>query len=438
MNCEMSEMKVRVGIMESPTVEVFFNGVYISDTSVSFVGSHRFDVTKLRESQISFSPLSPEESYIKIKDVTIGKDFHWQQKESQRFKGDLVLKVKSGRIIVINEISIEEYLVSVVSSEMKATAPLEFLKAHAIISRSWLISQITQKSINSDSSHEQTDSESEKIVWYDHSQHCEYDVCADDHCQRYQGISRIVNSKAVEAIRTTEGLILTYAGKICDARFSKCCGGAFEIFPSCWGNEDHPYLSEGLDREGDYKIPNLSEEETARKWILSYPQAFCNINDDNLLRDSLNGYDRTTTDFYRWRVEYEPKELTRIVNQRTGIDFGEIKDILPLERGVSGRLIKVRISGTKKSMTIGKELEIRRTLSDSHLYSSAFVIDKISDDNSNEVNKFIIRGAGWGHGVGLCQIGAVGMAAKGYNYKEILSHYYPGSDITKISLHKKG
>ncbi len=428
---DISDMKIKVGILDTTKLEVIFNGTYISEGSVRLEGSYCFDVTELSECQISISPLSLENSYFQINGVTIGKDFHWQQKEIQRFKGDLILKIIPNRIIVINEIPIEEYLISVISSEMKSTAPLEFMKAHAVISRSWLIKQIIDKHFEKNLNNT-TDTEKERIVWYDRSQHSEFDVCADDHCQRYQGISRIINSKAEEAVKSTKGLILTNDGKICDTRFSKCCGGAFEIFPSCWGDEEHPYLSKGLDMEVFHEIPDLSNEENARKWILSSPNTFCNINNDNLLESSLNGYDRTTTDFFRWKVEYKPTYLSRIINQRTGIDFGEIIDIIPVKRGVSGRLIKVKISGTKKSMIIGKELEIRRSLSESHLYSSAFVVDKIYNRLSKDVERFIFRGAGWGHGVGLCQIGAVGMASKGYNYKEILSHYYPGSIIREI------
>lgn len=425
-------MVVRVGIMGASEVKIRFNGIYTSLQDGTLSGLHIFNMQNMKSWQVIFYPESWNDSYFEIADVTIGKDFHWQQQEVQRFRGNLKLLRKGGNIIVINELPVEEYLESVVSSEMKATAPLEFLKAHAVISRSWLISQIMNKNASKGMTG-MIENGQERIKWYDHSQHVDFDVCADDHCQRYQGLSKISNYNAIKAVAETAGLILSYDGNICDTRFSKCCGGAFERFDSCWGNETHPYLTEGRDLPHSPHLPDLTEEENAANWITNYPDSLCNTSDMRLLQESLNGYDQATSDFYRWKVEYSQEELTDIVKTRSGIDFGDITDLIPLKRGVSGRIIKLQIIGSKRSMTIGKELEIRRILSRSHLYSSAFIVKKEKCKNELQ-NIFVIRGAGWGHGVGLCQIGAAIMASKGYDFRDILSHYYPNSTLSAIPI----
>lgn len=429
-------MTVKVGIKEGEEINVFFHGKYSSDDYSGVVeGSLKFHPSDFN-GDIVFTPLEYHDSYFDLTDVTIGISFHWERRETQSFQGSLLLRSDGTTITAINILPVEDYLQSVVSSEMKATAPLEFLKAHAIISRSWLIAQI--KGIADSGGKDMTDNEEERIRWYDHHQHIGFDVCADDHCQRYQGISRIVNERAKEAVESTAGLILTYDGEICDTRFSKCCGGAFEEFSSCWGNRNYPYLKAGRDSTEDAVIKDLTEEGNARKWIEGEPEAFCNTKDIALLQESLNGYDQETDDFYRWKVEYSNPELSSILRERTGIDFGYIRDIIPMERGVSGRLIKIRVCGSKRSLVIGKELEIRKCLSRSHLYSSAFVVDKtVSKGYGTEgklyPDRFIIRGAGWGHGVGLCQIGAAVMASKGFDHREILSHYYPGATLQSIT-----
>lgn len=429
-------MTVKVGIKEGEEINVFFHGKYSSDDHRGVVeGSLQFHPSDFN-GDIVFTPLEYHNSYFDLTDVTIGISFHWERRETQSFQGSLLLRSDGTTITAINILPVEDYLQSVVSSEMKATAPLEFLKAHAIISRSWLIAQI--EGIADSGGKDMTDNEEERIRWYDHHQHIGFDVCADDHCQRYQGISRIVNERAKEAVESTAGLILTYDEEICDTRFSKCCGGAFEEFSSCWGSRNYPYLKAGRDSTEDAVIKDLTEEGNARKWIEGGPEAFCNTKDIALLQESLNGYDQETDDFYRWKVEYSNPELSSILRERTGIDFGHIKDIILMERGVSGRLIKIRVCGSKRSLVIGKELEIRKCLSRSHLYSSAFIVDKaVSKGYGTEgklyPDRFIIRGSGWGHGVGLCQIGAAVMASKGFDHREILSHYYPGATLQSIT-----
>jgi stage II sporulation protein D len=280
---------------------------------------------------------------------------------------------------------------------------------------------------------------SQLIKWYDHEAHKNFDVCADDHCQRYQGITRASTSRAIEAVSATRGEVLMYEGKICDARFSKCCGGAFEEFQNCWENVRHPYLIGQRDSQTTNKLPDLTIEAEADKWIRTSPVAFCNTQDKKILSQVLNNYDQETADFYRWKVSYSQEELSELIHKRSGIDFGKIIDLIPVERGTSGRLVRLKIVGTLRTLTIGKELEIRRTLSNSHLYSSAFVVDKEYKEEDREYkeeeqkipSRFILTGAGWGHGVGLCQIGAAVMGEKGYKYEEILSHYYPGSMIER-------
>jgi len=368
-----------------------------------------------------------EEGQFELNDVTIGVDFHWNRQETQLFPDDLKLIVEDGKVTAINCVGIENYLVSVISSEMSATNSEELLKAHCIISRSWILAQIQKnkelKAAGVDYS-ACVDTDEERIKWYDREDHVNFDVCADDHCQRYYGLSRASTQAVRDAVEQTWGCVLTYEGKICDARFSKCCGGVYEEFKFCWEPKEFPYLIKRRDSTHPADFPDLTVEENARKWILSEPEAFCNTKDPQILSQVLTNFDQETKNFYRWKVEYTVKELSELVRRRSGEDFGEIIDLIPVARGTSGRLWKLKIVGTRKSKIIGKELEIRKTLSPSHLYSSAFVVKK-------QDGKFILHGAGWGHGVGLCQIGAAVMGAQGYKHNEILAHYFPGSVIDK-------
>jgi len=333
-------------------------------------------------------------------DVVIGIGFHWERKENQTFNGTLRFIVEEGQVRAINEIDIEDYLLSVISSEMSGSATEEFLKAHAVISRSWLLNRMTTTKNSIDTI---THISEDKIIrWYDHDDHTLFDVCADDHCQRYQGISRAKEDadrwkRVRKVIDETRGQVLVYKGNVCDARFSKCCGGMLEEYESCWDNTHHPYL-------------------------ISKPDPYCNTRDVRILAQVLNNYDQETVDFYRWKVEYTIDELTELINRKSGVDFGTILNLLPVKVGPSGRIIELKIVGTKRTLVVGKELEIRKWLSESHLYSSAFTVDRTD-------KSFILRGKGWGHGVGLCQIGAAVMGDKGFRYDEILEHYYPGSRI---------
>ena len=316
---------------------------------------------------------------------------------------------------------------------MSATASLELLKAHAVISRSWLLNKLKVANgklkvimhPDNTANFELSTLPSQLIKWYDHEAHKNFDVCADDHCQRYQGITRTSTPQAIEAVFATRGEVLMYEGEICDARFSKCCGGAFEEFQNCWENVKHPYLIGQRDSKTETRLPDLTKEAEADKWIRTSPAAFCNTHNKQVLSQVLNNYDQETTDFYRWRVCYSQQELSELIHKRSGIEFGKIIDLIPVER-----LVRLKIVGTLRTLIIGKELEIRRTLSSSHLYSSAFVVDKEYKEDEKEIpSRFILTGSGWGHGVGLCQIGAAVMGEQGYKYKEILSHYYPGSAI---------
>lgn len=432
----MSEKKqpaVSVGIMGDKRIEFTLctdykcsNGSIVSgDAVVELVDGEILYNGKKYESLL-FEACVPEGSFW-LRGVTIGVNFHWERKEDQRFGNNLKFIVEGDRITAINLIGVEDYLTSVISSEMSATASEELLKAHAVISRSWLLAQMAKnKEITTSKSTYSafTENEQERIKWYDREDHINFDVCADDHCQRYQGMTRQSTTKVREAIEATWGELLKYDGKICDARFSKSCGGAFEEFQNCWENVRYPYLAKQRDSKRITELPDLTQEEEAFKWITGSPEAFCNTTDKEILSQVLNNYDQETTDFYRWRVEYTPEELSALILKRIGIDFGLVTDLIPVERGTSGRLIKLKIVGSKRTLTIGKELEIRKALSPSHLYSSAFVVLK-------ENGKFVLVGAGWGHGVGLCQIGAAVMGAQGYKYKDILLHYYIGASIEK-------
>ena len=379
------------------------------------------------------SPCNKEASSFTIHSVTIGVGFHWQRSEDQVFKGDLKLIVEDEKITAINVISIEEYLKSVISSEMSATSSVELLKAHAVISRGWLLAQSEKrKALERGAVKYNPDmrSDDEITKWYDREDHKNFDVCADDHCQRYQGITRESDAAIARVINATSGEVLTYNGVICDTRYYKCCGGVTELFENVWEPVNHPYLRKVIDNpespEG-YNL-NLTDEINAKKWILGNPDAFCNTSDVKVLSEVLNDYDQETKQFFRWNVRYSQAELSDLVKFRTGIDFGIITDLVPVERGVSGRINRLQITGTAKKMIIGKELEIRKALSKTHLYSSCFIVRKIK---KGKETWFIINGAGWGHGVGLCQIGAAVMGSKGYSYHDILSHYFPDSVLEK-------
>ena len=386
------------------------------------------------QKEIILNPTDPDSESFLLKNVTIGLQFHWEQKQNQRFVGALKIIIEEDKLTVINIVPVEQYLISVISSEMSATSSIELLKAHAIISRSWLLAQMEKrKKISNQKYTSEIITEEEIIKWYDREDHVLYDVCADDHCQRYQGVTKLFAHNAERAVKETNGSVLMYNGNICDARFSKSCGGISESFENVWEDVEHPYLQSIIDYkfEPDEYETDLRNEDAAVKWITSSPPAFCNTTDEKILEQVLNNYDRKTKDFYRWKIEYTQKELSKLIKEKSNIDFGEIIDLIPIERGYSGRLIKLKIVGTNKTLTIGKELEIRKVLSTSHLYSSAFVIEK-EDINNNIPQKFILIGAGWGHGVGLCQIGAAVMGEMGYRFDEILLHYFKNAQIKKI------
>ena len=401
-----TQPKIQVGIMSAPTIrfEIISDGA--GPQSVSFRDG-KIDYNGVLYDELCFdavtmSTLFAEPSF-RLYDVVIGVDFHWQRKVNQIFAGSLRFIVEGDSVTAINSIGVEDYLLSVISSEMKSSATLEFLKAHAVISRSWVMSQLEHRKhpasepiINDDT----------YITWFDHDDHKNFDVCADDHCQRYQGLSMAVGETVRKAIDETWGQVLTSDGEICDARFSKCCGGVMETFSTCWEDRDYPYLQAIPDTPGEQ--PGLDP--------------FCHTDDDAVLSQVLNDYDLETKDFYEWEVRYTREEVSELIKRRSGIDFGLIRDLVPLERGGSGRLYTLRVEGEKRTMTIGKELIIRRWLSESHLKSSAFEVHWEGDT-------VVLKGRGWGHGVGLCQIGAAVMAYRGYTYDQILAHYYPGSRI---------
>lgn len=387
-------------------------------------------------SQLTFHPQSADASF-SLSDVTIGVNFHWERKETQTFLGTLRFVVESDKIVAINELPVEKYLESVISSEMSATSSLELLKAHAVISRSWLLAQMKKRREVAESGNNFfsfTKKEDTLIRWYDREDHTLFDVCADDHCQRYQGITKETSPHVAEAIRQTKGQILMDGEEICDARFSKCCGGITEEFQSCWENTPKTYLTAVRDIAlgVEHTQPNLTNEEEAEKWIRFNPPAFCNTQDKKILAEVLNDYDQETVNFYRWKETLSQEKLQQLIADKLKMDLGAILDMKAVERGKSGRISKLQIIGTEKTFTIGKELEIRRTLSDSHLLSSAFVVDKYDKDEQGVPQRFELIGAGWGHGVGLCQIGAAVMGEQGYHYDAILLHYYQGAEIKKL------
>ena len=433
---------ITVGIMHAERIGFFFDSPFrcAEFPNITFDGEYevflsedgRVSFFEQQFDSLHFTPIeeqdyTSEDGYFELEDVVIGINFHWERKENQRFKGGLTFMIENGKVVAINEIPTEAYIFSVISSEMSATASLELLKAHAVISRSWLLKPIIHNEHNATAVLEHR-TDDELIKWYERDSHELYNVCADDHCQRYQGITRARTENVRLAIEATRGLVLTSHGQICDARFSKSCGGVSELFENCWADEHYSYLERVVDTKSAESVmitPDLTIEANAEAWIRGEYDSLCNTHDKEILSQVLNNYDQETTDFYRWKVEYTTEQLSELVARRSGIDFGTIVTLEPVERGVSGRLTRLRIVGTKRTMVVGKELEIRRWLSESHLYSSAFVVDKTE-------NGFKLTGAGWGHGVGLCQIGAAVMGAKGYKYDEILYHYFVDSQLNVL------
>lgn len=414
----------------------FFSGRYeaeiINDRIVCKGDKDKIEITD----EIIFEPQEPDNESFLIRDVVIGVKFHWERKEKQRFTHSLKLIKDDGKITAINIVPIEKYLMSVISSEMSAKCSMQMLKATAVVSRSWLLAQIEKsKALKSEQNGYKTvyQTEDELIRWYDREDHKLFDVCADDHCQRYQGVTKMTSDIVRKAVEQTAGVVLIEDDKILDARFSKSCGGISEAFENVWEPVKHPSLTAVYDYKyiADELDDDFTKEANAVKWIKANPPAFCNTTDPKILNQILLDYDQETKDFYRWKLELTQTQISDLIKRKSGIDFGLIVDLIPLERGLSSRLIKLKIVGTKKTLIIGKELEIRRTLSETHLYSSAFIVEKHGQvDGVPE--KFVLRGAGWGHGVGLCQIGAAVMAEQGYQFDEIVVHYFKNALLKKI------
>ena len=436
------EPEVKVGIVSGQKIHFSLNNPYLAKGE-TVIGEQEVEFSEggvlwngNQYSSLTFHPQSADASF-SLSDVTIGVNFHWERKENQTFLGTLRFVVESDKICAINELPVEKYLESVISSEMSATSSLELLKAHAVISRSWLLAQMKKRRDVAESGNNFfsfTKKEDMLIRWYDREDHTIFDVCADDHCQRYQGITKETSPHVAEAIRQTKGQVLLDGDEICDARFSKCCGGVTEEFQYCWEDTPKNYLTAVRDIALGIEstLPNLTNEEEAEKWIRFNPPAFCNTQDKRILSQVLNDYDQETVDFYRWKVTLTQEKLQQLIADRLKMDLGSILDMKSVERGTSGRISKLQIIGTEKTFTIGKELEIRRTLSDSHLLSSAFIVDKYDIDEQGVPQRFELIGAGWGHGVGLCQIGAAVMGEEGYLYDAILLHYYQGAEIKKL------
>ena len=437
----MKEPEINVGIVSAKEIHFTLNGHFfakgetVSDNQVVTFSEGGILWNESLYRELTFTPQDDQNSF-SLYDVTIGLNYHWERQETQVFSGTLKLVVDEEKIVAINILPVEEYLTSVISSEMNANSSMELLKAHAVVSRSWLFAKIEKRKALSGKDEgffSFTKTKEEYIRWYDREDHTIFDVCADDHCQRYQGITKATNATVAEAVKATRGRLLMYDKKICDARYSKCCGGATEEFENCWENTHYPYLSSirDTDKEENLPLPDLTKEEEAERWIRKAPKSFCDTHDKKILSQILNNYDQETTDFYRWKVRYTQTELAELIRTNTKSDYGDIIDLIPVPRGPSGRICKLKIVGTLKTFTIGKEMEIRRVLSDSHLFSSAFVVDK-GEVKEGIPQNFILSGAGWGHGVGLCQIGAAVMGEKGYSYEEILLHYYKGAEIRKF------
>lgn len=440
----MKEPFIDVGIVTAKKISFHLNGKFFTtpynavlsgDIEAGKTGNlltlHSSADTVEVLSEIRLVPNEDDpDTFFTVSDVLIGKEFHWQQKQKQKFTGSIRIIMEGEFVTLINRINVESYLKSVISSEMSAEASPEFLKAQTIVARSWLFAQLENK--NRKSEYVADSSENEKIVWYDREDHKNYDFCSDDHCQRYQGVTKGFTENAQEAVDATRGLVLKCGNVICDTRFSKACGGITESFENVWSPKEKKYLQSTVDYKftPDDFDADLTNEKAVRDWILNYKDSFCNETNNDVLEKILVNYDRETTDFFRWKVEYTQKELREIIEKKSGFSFGDIVDLVPVERGFSGRLVRLKIIGTDKEFTFGKELMIRKLLSESHLFSSAFIVDKENIENGIP-QKFVLRGAGWGHGVGMCQIGAAVMGERGYTFDEILYHYFKGIKIER-------
>lgn len=441
----MQEPEIRVGVIEGVReLKGRFNGPFRLDDGRTFTGPFSVGTAEDKliyadqagaqidsRQELCFRP-EPGAAFT-LTDVTIGIRFHWERKQEQTFQGDLLLMSSpEGTLTAVNRLHLEDYLTSVISSEMSATAPLEMLKAHAVASRSWLMAMLQRRGKTrhpgADCS-EASGQAGEIMRWYGREDHARFDVCADDHCQRYQGVTKIISAQSAEAVRATRGVFLVHDHAICDARYHKACGGRTDNFENTWEEIPIPYLCSVVD--ADVPHEPVDTEAAAQKWVLTHPEAYCNTTDERLLRRVLPDFDQETADFFRWRVSYGREELEAILREKSGIDFGSLQDLIPLQRGPSGRIMRLRIEGSKQTISVGRELEIRRWLSRSHLYSSAFCVS-VERDASGLPVRFMLDGAGWGHGVGMCQIGASVMAEKGHKAEAILKHYFHAAELKKL------
>jgi len=433
---------IHVGILASESIHFELNGDFKAENQLvprgnyaATIDEHQVSIGITKQPYILLSPIKDSSTFL-LKKVKIGIGFHWEQEEDQAFKGSLLLQPENGEVRAINIVKLENYLESVISSEMSAMNDLTLLKAHAIVSRSCLLAQIENTAKKTTDCHTsalapaRNDGEIMEVVkWYDREDHGTFDVCADDHCQRYQGITKAISKNAHRAVSETSGQVLMYNSEICDARFSKCCGGITENFENVWQPVKVPYLTSIIDNinPDSFQKPIRIED-----FIQSSPETFCNTSDPEILSQVLINFDQKTTDFYRWTKTYSQEELSSLLEKKSGIRFGQIIDMMPIKRGLSGRIIQLKIVGSDYQVIVGKELEIRKWLSESHLYSSAFVVEREFERDKTIPSTFTLKGAGWGHGVGMCQIGAAVMSHQGYTSEKILSHYFQSASLNKL------
>lgn len=349
-------------------------------------------------------------SHITVSNIMIGIQFHWQKHEDLDYRGIIEVGFNNqGKLVVINEIDLENYLVSVNSSEMTSDCPIGLLESQTVVARNTVLATMGKHHYNTN-----------------------FHLCSDDHCQCYHGKKR-EQQVSRQAVENTWGRILLHGDEICDARYSKICGGIMEDYRYVWENRDIPYMVSGIDSDEEINYP-ANTEETAKELIDTSLPAYCNTDLHKLPENLANLY--STQNLFRWEVTYPREELESLISEKTGKDIGELQDIIPLERGDSGRLIYINLVGSDKTLKIGKELEIRRVLSKSHLYSSCFYVRK-EMGTDGKVSRFILKGAGWGHGVGLCQVGATVMASKKIPYQKILEHYYKNTNLVSLYSRNK-
>lgn len=412
---EDNQKTIILDTTRSENLKIYFDGEKVDI-------NHKLIVFEAEDKRISFNGKTinkieivqdKNDSYITLKSVIAGRGFHWAKHIEVKLAFKLEFSVREGSLLVINEMPIEEYLACVATSEMSAECPESYIEAQTIVARSWMLANVEQK----------------------HT-YLGFDVCNDDCCQRFQGVNNLTpHSK--KAADNTRGQVLLYENEIVDARYSKSCGGVMEKFENLWENSPKDYMQNKSDSHNEFNV-DLTKESELKTWVNTVPKSFCSphyIKEEELHK--YLGHVDEQSKYFRWKVETTQEELVENIKDKLDIDICFVLLLIPIKRAGSGRILELEISyldsnNIKNTLIIYKDYEVRRVLHKMFLYSSAMTIDAINENDSKYPTKFVLNGAGWGHGAGLCQIGGIGMSLAGYRTDEIVKHYYPGAELSKI------